>query len=87
MPYIKEEARRFYDAEVDELIRKLKTVDFNPGDVNYIISRIAKADYESKKNYRTVNDVVGFFICAALEFYRKEAAPYEDIKEKENGSI
>jgi hypothetical protein len=30
---------------------------------------------------------MGFMFGAALEFYRKDAAPYEDQKQYENGDV
>jgi hypothetical protein len=39
------------------------------------------------KNYQTVNDIVGALEGAKMEFYRRAAAPYEDLKIKENGDV
>ena len=38
-------------------------------------------------NYATINDIVGACEGAKMEFYRRVAVPYEDIKIAENGDV
>lgn len=77
----------------DSLCRK------NKGNYNYILSRIIAAFFLENKSYSSIDKIVnllekmkkrsnGYFVgtieCAKLEFYRRIASPYEDIKKKEN---
>lgn len=67
----------------------LKRINENTpsGDVNYIITEIIKKAIGKNTRYERVNSVMGTLFCAALEFYRRKAAPYEDKKVKENGDV
>lgn len=40
---------------------------------------------QPKLSYAKLNEVVGVLECAKLEMYRRQVAPYEDIKMAENG--
>lgn len=78
MPYIKREQRsqqaRLYPADA--------------GQLNYAITDLCLAYLKDKgKRYATINEIVGALDCAKLEFYRRLAAPYEDVKIAENGDI
>lgn len=58
------------------------------GDLNYSITKILHNYLEQCEwSYASLNLVVGVLECAKLELYRTIAAPYEDKKRKENGSI
>lgn len=87
MPYIKMEDRPKYDGLLGELIGILKSqpVERIDGELNYIITRILKEAYPLR--YFNLNRAMGVLECAKLEFYRRVAAPYEDIKIKENGDV
>lgn len=78
MPYVKEEVRR-------ELMSR---VAHNPGELNFLLTE-AIADYWAfnKQNYQTINDIVGALEGAKLEFYRRIAVPYEELKRAENGDV
>lgn len=81
MPYIKEENRN-----------KLNCRDiFEPdtaGELNYCLTKYCLDYIKVKgKSYQSINDVVGALEGAKLEFYRRFAAPYEDLKIKENGDV
>jgi len=39
------------------------------------------------RSYRTICIVMGTLLCAAFEFYRRVAAPYEDRKITTNGDV
>lgn len=79
MPYIKQERR-------DELT-ELPSPS-TPGELNYMLTVVCRNYLDSKLlSYQTINDIVGALEGAKLEFYRRVAAPYEDIKIKENGDI
>lgn len=76
MPYIKQEYRiELEDREIE-----------NPGELNFIITSLF--DLYLEKNglsYATINSIIGAVECAKMELYRRIAAPYENIKIKENG--
>jgi len=92
MPYIKEEKRLVLDPHINAVLNALRELESDDasnnmeGNINYIITRILHRVYKDG-GYRGVNDAIGATFCAALEFYRKVAAPYEDQKEFENGVI
>lgn len=58
------------------------------GELNFIITKLC-LDYieEQGRNYSTINEVVGVLECAKLEFYRRAAAVYEDVKRIQNGDV
>jgi hypothetical protein len=37
--------------------------------------------------YYHINKAIGVLECIKLEFYRRVAAPYEDVKIKESGDV
>lgn len=81
MPYIKQERR-------DELFGTYNVGIGNPGELNWAFTQLA-TEYITKMglSYTTINDVIGALEGAKLEFYRRVAAPYEDLKIKENGDV
>ena len=84
MPYIKKEERPQFDGLLNATASKLET----PGQLNYCITKlIQQYAKEHGNNYAAYNEVIGVLEAAKMEFYRKVVAPYEDVKEKENGSI
>ena len=92
MPYIAPKNRVKLDNEIAALAEKINAMKAEPGNntegnMNYAISWLIELVYGSNYRYRDVNDVVGMLECAKMEFYRKVAAPYEDIKEQENGKV
>jgi hypothetical protein len=84
MPYIKRVFRNPMDPHIEALAKLAQT----PGDLNYIISRLASLTlhYEGK-SYNVLNALVGAMECAKLEMYRRVTAPYEDLKIVENGDV
>ena len=87
MPYIKPENRKKYDTILKELVSILKTLppEEVDGELNYIVTKILKGVYPLR--YYHINKAIGVLECAKLEFYRRVAAPYEDIKIKESGDV
>lgn len=59
------------------------------GDLTYILTREALRFKRTQgaQGFVTIALVMGAFICAALEFYRRVAVPFEDTKIKENGDV
>jgi hypothetical protein len=83
MPYITQKQREKFEQFFDftDMIE-------NEGELNYVITIILKKYLNNKKlNYNTLNSIMGVMNCASFEFYRKVIAPYEEKKEKENGSL
>lgn len=81
MPYIKQERRTDFDL-LDTIHPK------NPGELNYVITKLVIKYFEHNgANYQAINDVLGAAQGACLEFYRRKAAPYEDVKIQENGDV
>ena len=84
MPYIKQLRRLQIDTVT---IENSKSEINNPGELNYVITRLIDNYHSRRGDYQSVNDVVGALEGAKLEFYRRVAAPYEDQKAMENGDV
>ena len=87
MPYISQGQRTKYDDVVAKIVQLLKENDFDAGELNYIIYKIMKECLADTTRYVTVCKIMGTLHCVASEFYRMDAAPYEDEKRLENGPI
>ena len=80
LPYIPEERRLdlAHGAERPETV----------GELTYALYNCCKEFYVMKpKRYITIALVLGALCCAALEFYRRIGAPYEEEKLKEHGDV
>ena len=79
MPYIKTERR------ID--IRTSKDIE-NPGELNYYLTKVCLTYFKKfGKSYTNLNTIIGVLECVKQEFYRREVAPYENAKLKENGDV
>lgn len=95
MPYIIKELREQIEPELEALVQKLRRMEeFNSnngraGILNYTITSLIDSCYGplSDAKYKDYNEAIGMLECCKLEFYRKAAAPYEDLKERENGKV
>ncbi len=91
MPYILPTKRTMLDPVIDKLhIALVDLASDDPinnleGNLNYIITRLLRKCYGT--SYGEINDAIGMLECVKQEHYRKMAAPYEDQKEFENGTI
>ena len=87
MPYIKSENRKKYEKILRELLGILKALppEEVDGELNYVVTKILKEIYPLR--YYHINKAIGVLECVKLEFYRRVAAPYEDIKIKESGDV
>lgn len=85
MPYITQDRRKRFDYDILSLFKFIE----NEGDLNYCITKLCHLLIKRKwgLSYKTLNKVIGVLGCVKLELYRKVTAPYEDIKENENGPI
>jgi hypothetical protein len=87
MPYIKPERREKYNKVLAELIGILKTlpVEEVDGELNYVVTKVLKEVYPLR--YFHLNKAMGVLECIKQEYYRRVAAPYENIKIRESGDV
>jgi hypothetical protein len=87
LPYVKAEKRVKYEKALHELVGILKSLppEEVDGELNYVVTKILKGVYPLK--YYHLNKAIGVLECIKLEFYRRVAAPYEDVKIKESGDV
>ena len=78
MPYIPKDRRTHLVAERPETV----------GELNYAITMLLKGWVERKGyTYSSINDALGALEGAKLEFYRRVATPYEDVKLADSGDV
>jgi len=82
MPYILKSDRARCDEVVKQMIASNIKVD---GDLNYILFKFCKYFYSH--SYNNLKNYCGELRQCATEIERKILAPYEEMKEKENGSV
>lgn len=87
MPYIKQERRNVLDSYIDNLSNELQEMEFNEGDLNYVITRLILDQWAANQSYATGNRLIGVLECAKQEFYRMQLGPYELTKRRENGKV
>jgi len=87
MPYIKPDSRLPYEPPLTALIAEAGKSRFDPGHLNYLVSRLINAAFEANHCYAEANKLLGVLEAAKLEFYRRKVAPYEDVKITENGDV
>ena len=88
MPYIKKETRAKI-ADCQNMLALLPSGGpNNAGELNFTITMLLH-NYLQRigVSYLHLNEVIGILECAKMELYRQIAAPYEDKKKQENGSI
>jgi hypothetical protein len=78
MPYIKQEDRNRLE---------LTGAPETPGELNFAFTCLAIQYWDSRKNYQTINDIIGALEGAKLEFYARVGRVYEEQKIKENGDV
>lgn len=86
MPYIPKETRAEFDNHIDSLA-ELLAANFEPGALNYCISRLIWKLFRKKPSYTLGNNLIGVLECVKAEFYRRMLAPYEDSKISQNGDL
>ena len=97
MPYIIQDKREQVNTQLGYLIDAITEasagdVSALPGILNYCVTVMIKATYRAvtgKKvlSYADHNSAVGMLECCKMEFYRRDTAPYEDQKVRENGDV
>jgi hypothetical protein len=84
VPYISQRDRDDLDDKISYAGRHIQ----NPGELNYMITRFLNQYLlDHGKSYAVLNEIIGALECAKLELYRRVAAPYEDIKIRDNGDV
>lgn len=82
MPYIKKQYRQFAETLINQLMFS------RPGLLNFVVTKVCHRYIKQVGLcYATLNEVIGVLECAKQELYRQVAAPYEDVKKAENGSV
>lgn len=82
MPYISNLHTR---KKLDVLVKKFcNTVWHFTGNLNYFLFKLAICSCQNYEDYR---NFIGELEVAKLEIYRRQIAPYEDKKIKENGDV
>lgn len=87
MPYIKQDLRAPIDPLATALAEHIRSLpaDQQDGALNYAITQVLKQVYEPR--YFAYNRAMGVLSCIQAEFYRRDVAPYEDTKIRENGDV
>ncbi len=84
MPYIK----KFKRLQLGPSLYQIRDCMENGGDLNYCFTKLCHMYMEKYgESYQNYSDCLAALEGAKLEFYRKKVAPYEDIKEKDNGPV
>ena len=84
MPYIEPGFRTKFHPETGHLALRAE----DAGELTYCLTVVATSYLKCHhKRFITICIIMGSFLCAALEFYRRVAAPYEDTKIQQNGDV
>ena len=86
MPYISQERRVDITPSILELEARISSRPLleQAGEINYVISQLLS---RWPQRYWAIALACGMLVTCLLEFYRRVAAPYEDIKIKANGDV
>jgi hypothetical protein len=88
MPYIDPMDRVTLKAPIDYVLLTLNEKGYNPGWINYIITKIIFAWWKaSAQNYATIASICGVLDNVKTEFYFRVAVPYERAKQLKNGDV
>lgn len=81
MPYIKPELRPALEPTSQQNA-------MTPGELNFQATRLAIQYIDTHGlSYANINDVIGALTGAAMEFYRRVAVPYENVKIEQSGDV
>lgn len=84
-PYIDRDSRADLEPHIRPLAEAIRHQSV--GVVNYTLTRLLHEWLGPAPSYATYNAAIGIVECAKLELYRKQAAPYEDLKLVANGPL
>ena len=85
MPYITQPDRDRLDPKIKELANTIN-MESRAGELNYTITKLLLTIKGAGK-YKDYNELIGALESVKLEVYRREIAPYEDLKVNENGDV
>ena len=93
MPYIVSSKRDALDLIINDLHNALVMLEIDDpdsnsmeGNLNYTITKLLTLIYTSPR-YAEINDAIGVLECCKLEYYRRVAADYENLKAFQNGDV
>ena len=89
MPYIIQQNRTVLEERLKPILNLSR--DLFAGELHYILTRIVD-EYAHQVRvggvcYDSIKDVLGTLEAVKQEFYRRVAAPYEDMKRNQNGEV
>jgi hypothetical protein len=85
VPYIEQAQRAHLDGAINNLNVALSgDIRKAAGEINYVITRLLNRYIT---NYFTLALLTGVLVTCLLEFYRRKAVPYENLKIEENGDV
>jgi hypothetical protein len=87
MPYIDQNRREVLDPLYYPLLDELKGAQFDPGEVNYVFTRILWCWWCSRQRYSTAAWIMGTLVMVGFEIYRRAFRKYEDDKWDQNGDV
>ena len=95
MPYIEGERRKWFNSQIDELVKTLDQIrnseelsdGYITGDVNYIVYKMIVDLFRKNMKYKQGSSLHAALIDAAHEFKRRHLDPYEDEAVIKNGDI
>ena len=77
-----------YIPQTDRTNLVAKNPPIKAGELNYLITKMCDEYLKNKGlSYSNINEIVGVLECCKLEFYRRVAGTYEDVKLTENGEV
>lgn len=85
MPYIDPTTRKRYERFFYRIEDAFAAA--TAGELAYILYRILLAWWHTHQSYTGINAILGALKTVEAEFYRREAAPYEDEKMLINGDV
>jgi hypothetical protein len=87
MPYIPKQDRDKFEKLIKESVEALYKHGYAAGSINYYFSSILWKILNINKTYSSANTLIGVLEAIKLEIYRRQIAPYEDLKLAENGDV
>lgn len=87
MPYIKQTDREVLDKGGAVLLAALAETGWQPGNLNYTITKLCLGYMPDGRRYSDYNEVIGVLECIKLELYRRAVGPYENKKCMEAGDV
>ena len=87
MPYIKSELRKKFEIILFYFKVRKELQNMTAGEINYLLTIILDRQLGPSITYARANELIGVLECVKLEIYRQVISKYEDLKERENGTV